>query len=423
MFVKEKSNWLYRKNSKAAFVFLVILTLFFWGCGKQETISFTGEIEAVSENMILVNNIDSGDFDKANVAVGDAEYDFEPEEGQLVEVTALPEIRESDPVQVTAVKLVLKKDADRKISDYFPIEENTRYVYEGSGNEYASYETYNDYTAEGMLQQMVSNGGTVSVRVYELEDGKLIRKLSRGEVYYRENLMDQADDIQEILLMEPIEEGTSWTLKNGNQRTITKINAEVKTPMGTYKAVEVLTEGEEGTNIDYYAKKIGLIKTLYQTGGLEVSSTLKSIETNASRNQEVRFYYPDAQSGKPYFVNSTVSFQTNDSTAQVLEKGYKDSVNKSLGVVLTTEAAIKSLTLDDKNTVRIDMNEAFQKEMNAGAGYEDMILRCIATTFGHYYGSDKVLLTVEGKPYESGHIKLEEGETLSIFTEEIEEKS
>jgi uncharacterized protein YcfL len=423
MVILEKRKRQVRRKEMAVMIIVAVLALLLWGCGKQETISFNGEIESVSEGAILLKNIEAGSFGRASVDFGEAEYDFVPEEGQFIEVTALPEIRESDPVQVTAVKLTLKKDAEKKISDYFPMEKDNKYEYEGAGNEYASYESYTDYADKNRMQQMVNNGGTVSARVYELKDGKLTSIYNRGEVYYRENMLDQSDGSGEVLLMEPLKEGTSWNLKDGRQRTITKVSAEVKTPMGTYPAIEVLTEGGEGTNIDYYAKNIGLIKTLYQTGGLEVSSSLKSIEKNASRNETVRFYYPDRKSGKLSYVSKEVSYHTNDVTAQVLEKQYKEAVNENLGVVLTTNAAIKSLQLDSENQVRIDMNKAFLEGMNAGAGYEEAILNCIANTFGQYYRSNGVILSVEGEPYSSGHIIMKEGEVLPVDPDNIQKRA
>ncbi len=40
--------------------------------------------------------------------------------------------------------------------------------------------------------------------------------------------------------------------------------------------------------------------------------------------------------------------------------------------------------------------------MNAGTALEGLIIKSITNTFGHYYGMDKVVIHVEGKPYESG---------------------
>ncbi|MEL7655413.1 MAG: GerMN domain-containing protein [Bacillota bacterium] len=409
------------KNRTLCYVAVAImLTFLLVGCTKPDTITFTAEIESVNENSILVNTIDYENFDKASVDLRDAEYDFELSEGQTVEITILPEIRESYPVQVTGVKLTLIKEVG--IADYFPIEDNTKYVYEGMGNEFASFNAFVDYTSENKAQQMIDNGGSALARVYEIKDGKLIRTFSKGEVYYRENFLDQ-NDMEEILLMEPLKEGTTWTIPGGYKRTITDTSKEVETPMGTYTAIEVTTEQEDGRNTDYYAKDIGLVKTSYRSGDMEVSSTLKSIEKNAARVQSVNFYYPDVQDDKISYISKDITYQTNDSTSQLLEDAYKQAVNETYGVVLSTGAAIKSLTLDNENKVRIDLNNTFVSEMNAGSGYESMILQCIANTFGQYYNSGEVILTVEGKPNESGHFKMEEGQSIPVKYDGISEES
>ena len=128
-----------------------------------------------------------------------------------------------------------------EIKDYYPIKKNIRYVYEGMGNEYASYDVYNDYISEDKVQQRVNNGGTVMARVIEVKDGKLTKVYSRGEAYYRENLLETKGDDEEILLMEPLTEGTTWTLKDSRVRTITNTSVEITTPTGSYQAIEVST--------------------------------------------------------------------------------------------------------------------------------------------------------------------------------------
>lgn len=55
------------------------------------------------------------------------------------------------------------------------------------------------------------------------------------------------------------------------------------------------------------------------------------------------------------------------------------------------------------------LQQSLVSEMNAGAAYETMILQCITNTLGIYYGVKKVYLTVEGKPYSSGHIEMKKG--------------
>jgi Sporulation and spore germination. len=401
----------------------LILIIPITGCsGKEKTVTFSAEIQEVSEHGILVKTINYKGFDKASVDLTKADYDFDPEAGQTVAVTILPEIKESYPVQVTGVKLVLKGEAEKKVADYFPFRSNVKYTYEGKGNEFAGYEVYTDYTSKDRIQQDVENGGTVTARVYEVKGGKLIRTLSRGEIYYRENMLGQTDATEEVLLMEPLKKGTSWKLKDGGQRTITGLSTKIETPMGTFSTIEVITENDDGTTIDYYARNIGLVKTIFQSGGMEVSSALTSVEENAARKQTVKFYYPDTATGKIRYQEKEVAFHTNDETGKVLEEAYKSAVSDVMGVVLPTDAAIKSLSLDDKKRVHVDFNSAFSTDMNAGAAYETMILQSVADTFGNYYGTEEVILTVEGKPYESGNIKMQQDQTIPVKLEIINQK-
>lgn len=310
-----------------------------------------------------------------------------------------------------------------KIKDYFPIKNNVRYTYEGKGSEYASYNVYIDYTSGSKVQQRVDNGGTVTAKVIELKDGKLTNLLSRAEAYYRENLLEAKGETEEILLMEPLAKGTTWTLKDSRVRTIINTSVDVTTPSGSYKAIEVETKGPKDKTVDYYAKNVGLVKSVFTSGEFEVTSSLSKIEENASLVQKISFFYPNINDGKIYSKNKDLSFKTNDITRQVLEIAYKEPVNNNLGKVFSNNTKINSLYLNKDNTVYIDLNSAFLNEMNAGSGYEQMILNSIANTFGKYYGSQKVILTIDNKPYQSGHIIMKKGEYIKVnYQDAIEVK-
>lgn len=96
-------------------LFLCALTLafFFSGCQKIanaiETSTFTGVIESVGDNFILVANVDAASFDRAAVdfAKSMPEPGFDFAVGQTVRVTFRGPVRTTDPVQVTAVKIEL----------------------------------------------------------------------------------------------------------------------------------------------------------------------------------------------------------------------------------------------------------------------------------------------------------------------------
>ena len=66
--------------------------------------------------------------------------------------------------------------------------------------------------------------------------------------------------------------------------------------------------------------------------------------------------------------------------------------------------------------VYVDLSFEYLSEMSAGAGYEAMMLQCIANTFGNYYGVNRVLLTIANQQYSSGHIYLEKFEYLKVDT-------
>lgn len=93
---------------KRLILILSILMLLLAGCTqKEKNITFKAVIESLAENNMMVATTDDVGFDKASVFTNEAEIDFEPSIGDQVEITILPEIRESYPVQVTAVKITL----------------------------------------------------------------------------------------------------------------------------------------------------------------------------------------------------------------------------------------------------------------------------------------------------------------------------
>lgn len=306
--------------------------------------------------------------------------------------------------------------AELAIKDYYAYKENTKYVYEGQGNEYASYYVYVDYISGDRVQIRSNNCGTEMVKVLENKDGELRMLLSRGEAYYRENLTQApGGNNMEILLKEPLVVGTNWILSDGRKRSITNSDVNVTTPTGTYKALEVITEGKEGSKTrDYYAPNIGLVKSVFTSNGVEVTSTLSKLETNVPLIQTVRFYYPNANVDKLYYVDKQLSFKTNDITRAIFEKAFKDLPKGDVAKVLSPNTKINSLYLNQDNRVYVDFSKEFVNEMNAGSSYESLILQSITNTLGGYYGVDKAHITVEGKPYESGHFALKKGEFFTV---------
>lgn len=282
------------------------------------------------------------------------------------------------------------------VKDYFPVTENTKYSYLGEGNEFASYTMYIDYINGNRFQTRTNNGGTETIRVYEFMDDRLVELYSRSETYFREDFTKREFKDGDVILKLPY----TGELK------------QIVTQHGNFDAIEVTTENNNSTSINYYAKDVGLVKSVFKNGNSEVSSTLSDIEQNTPLIQSITLYYPDLDGVNLNSVDVQISFNTNDSAKEVIEKTVRDL---SLYELFSTNTKINELYFDENDeSVHIDLSKDFIEEMNVGAGYESLILQSIANTLGSYYGVENIYLTIDSDLYESGHISLEENEPLKV---------
>lgn len=307
-------------------------------------------------------------------------------------------------------------DQEVSIKEYYPATENTKYTYQGEGNEFASYTMFFDYISDDRTQIRTNNGGTVTVTVLEIRDDQLTVLYSRGETYFRQNFLNDQYQGGNILLKAPLKEGNTWAYDENTKATITSLSREVVTGLGNYEALEVTLEGDKGKTVNYYAKGIGLVKTISFGEGYEVSSTLSSIENNVALIQTITLFYPNGE-GSIDAVDVQIEFNTNDEPVDVIEKMVKDL---TLNEILSPGTKINELYFDEEeSSVHIDLSEDFIKEMNAGASFEALILQSLTNTLGSYYGVSKVYLTIDGGPYESGHTVIPEGESLTVNYDNI----
>lgn len=306
------------------------------------------------------------------------------------------------------------------IDELFPFEEDVYRVYEGKNNEFAGYDEYVDFMEGNRIQLRRYNGGTEIVSVLEKTDGMLVEIINRGETYYKENFLNKKPEKNNILLKEPLRLNATWE-SDGFTSEVTGVDVEVKTGIGTFKALEVTrvdNDDDTVTTVQYYVKGMGLVKTVDITEGFEVSSTLSKMEGNAVRKKFVNFYYPNAQDERIFLYRKEISFTTNDIPKILIINAYKD-LPKEAVPVLTKNTKVNYLYLNQDGMVYLDLTKEFLQEMNAGSGYEGLILKSLANTIGDYYGVDKVMMTIDGKTYESGHIVLEKFEPLEVNYDSI----
>lgn len=309
------------------------------------------------------------------------------------------------------------------ILDYFPLESDIYMRYSGLGNEYAEYQTYVEYIDNGRIQLRKINPGTSVALVYSIEDGMLIQVYSKGESYYRQNRIGLSEK-KDILIKEPIEIGNSWTSSDGYERKITAVDTTVEVPFGTFQAVEITTIGKNSVDKEYYAAGIGLIKSLYIMNDdidSTISSNLESVERGRPFIQDVRFYYPDFNNERLVYVHQNIELFTGDDVVDIMEEQFKYAPkNTDLQALMSKNTSIHEISYDEETQIAtIDFSSEFLTEMNAGAYFESIILGSVADTLGCYFGTNKVIITIEGANYSSGHFYFEKGEYMMADWENV----
>jgi len=300
------------------------------------------------------------------------------------------------------------------ISNIFPFKQDVQLKYTSSESPTSNSNIYIDFIKTNRMQFRIVTSDSSVGYVLENKNGELRLITSRNSFYYHEDLTSIQNVTPEIILKEPLVKGTSWLLPNGNKRYISKDNVEIATASGKYIALEVTTESSKGKIINYYAPKVGLVKTISNLTKKSISS-LEAIVEDAVATETVNFYYPNPEKDSLMFFKRQLHFKTGDAAKTFFEKYFKEAPTSSLTKVISLNTKIEKLYLNTtENKVYVDFSKEFRKEMNLGSSGESAVLKCITNTLCDYFNVDKLSLTVEGKPYESGHIILKSNEPLYI---------
>ncbi|MFY9482150.1 MAG: GerMN domain-containing protein, partial [Tissierellaceae bacterium] len=121
-------------------------------------------------------------------------------------------------------------------------------------------------------------------------------------------------------------------------------------------------------------------------------------------------------------VNRQVDFHTNQSMERLMEDILKNPPSDGLAQVIPDTTTINMLKLDRLDwSVKVDFSEDLLRDMNVGSSFETEILKSIVNTLGRFYDVERVFISVDGKPYESGHYMLEADEFFEVDMDGIEE--
>lgn len=299
--------------------------------------------------------------------------------------------------------------SDAEATDYFPFIPDTKFVYEGSGSEYADQTIFFDYIVGENAQRRIQTAGTTVGQVIVAESGKIVLQYSEEEFYSFYPLLNEEANQSEILLMEPLQVGNEWELEDGRVRIITDIEAAISTPYGDFSALEVTTESDESVHKSYYVKDIGLVKSVFEPADASdaIITELASVVEGYSWETDLRVYYPEWEEQNSVHKDFIVPNATNESVESVMTYYLQqDPSIETAAAVLDDDTEIKSIVRQtEQQQVTVDFNDAITKR-GMGSDFESQMLQSIVNTIAGYYSVEKVVISVEGGPYETGHFYL-----------------
>ena len=160
------------------------------------------------------------------------------------------------------------------------------------------------------------------------------------------------------------------------------------------------------------------------------NSNLNSSENNDLNIEEIKdeiitknanIYYYDVVNDKIIYLQTNIEIK-NKEVATALVNKLKKSPTDDIAPAINENIYLKSAKLDQANDViTLDFSSNFIEEQNLGGGTESSTLKAICNTFGDYFNVNKVIITLDGKPYSSGHIVKNEGEAFDVNLDIAEE--
>lgn len=330
-----------------------------------------------------------------------------------------------------------EEESPQNIESYLPAQEDTLFVYDVEAEEGLEVTRYFQFIDEGTAQLATQGYENVNVSILEYREDAIVEVFEREETFFKENFLETgfpSDTEEQAILQLPIEEGNTWEGIEGSEFEITGVDVPVETTSGTYDAVEVTETQDETTSVYYYAEDVGIVgfSTTPVNEEGELAQSLAEIQENVAETIDVNVYTLDEEAMGLVSESVTLELFTNDPQREALTEvlqGNTDAEHIQSIPLFTENAEFNSLYVDAEGIIHADLNQAFVDEMNVGSGTESLMLQGLVNTLYDLYldpqlPTEGVLLTIEGEPYESGHVAMEEGELWEVdydIVETIEE--
>lgn len=286
---------------------------------------------------------------------------------------------------------------------YFPPKSNSIYIYTSSNNNFIKFKRYTEYQSENKVQMRFENDITDIINIYEYTDTGIKLSFYKGNISYRQNFLDISSNINDYLIKEPIAKDNNWTLSDGSIRCITNTNINIKTKFNLFNSViEVVTISNKSKDfyIDYYAKDIGLVKSIYYIDKIgPLYCELEDILDNTPYCKNLKIYYPDKNLNTIWYSNRNLEFYTNENTSLKFPKEL-ETPPKGLIPLINSNTLINELRYDfNKNIVYIDFSIDILNFLKLNPIYLNRFLDCIYNTFKDYFNTNNIDTTIDNISY------------------------
>ena len=310
-------------------------------------------------------------------------------------------------------KDTVQTNVDQAMRDYFPLTSNANYHYESPAGADFTQDVYITYVNGNYIQRRAATAKVENTEVLRIQDGAVTFIYGDPHYYFYEDITSAAPNNAMVLLKEPFEKGQKWTQDATGQCEITGMDVPAATPSGDYKAMEVTTTFSDGrSQKEYYAKGVGLVKTVYKTtDGNEIEISLSRIDKNASLTVQANFYYPKDGQPQGFGVDQRdININTNCDLVKIFNEQMKTAGSGGY-VWLPGDTAINSITVDRANDILIaDFSD------NTGVNTQNG-LQAVANTLGRFYGVSKVRPTVKGGDYKAEGKTYGPADALTVIAE------
>ncbi|MEF9952633.1 MAG: GerMN domain-containing protein [Clostridium sp.] len=291
-----------------------------------------------------------------------------------------------------------KPQAEVNFKEYFPFAKDTILKYVGSEDN-KSYKV------------MVKSTDNNTIVLSSTKDTTI--KFSNDGILINDN----------YILKLPLNPNSSWDIEGGKV-TLKNTNYALSTKLGDFYAYEIEVTKNNSVFTVYFVKNLGIAKvtstvdnktseyTLYSIEGSIKNESAEKPDENLSANVD-NFYYYDVE--KDSVIKKPIDKNTSSKDAKQFFEDLFKMPPTGINPLMPNTTKINSIKVDkSKSLVTLDVSETFTETMNLGTSGEEGILQSIANTIGKSYGCKKVIITVKGEPYATGHIIIDRDNPLTV---------